>query len=129
MLDWPKPAEQISHRGNGNESFWTTRGEGLLETLARYKAPREPRLVAADLDWLESEFGDYNAANGYPLHMADAVADMSATLVHPELAAPNFEVTRRYIWETSRKPFRWLLAQLGRRNAKLIDQRSWKRAA
>ncbi len=129
MLDWPKPAERIAHRGNGNESFWATRGEGLLQTLARYKPPRAPRLTAADLDWLESEFGDYNAANGYPLHLADAVDELPVALADSKFVAPNFEVTRRYIWETSRKPFRWLLAQLGRRNTKLIDQRSWKRAA
>lgn len=126
MVRWPKPAERIAHRGNGNESFWATRGEGLLESLARYKRPGAPQLLAADLHWLESEFRDYNAANGYPLHLANVVEPQ---IVPGNFAPPNFEVTRRYIWETSRKPFRWLLAQLGRRNTKLIDQRSWKRAA
>jgi hypothetical protein len=126
MIAWQKPAERIAHHGNGNESFWATRGEGLLQSLARYKRPTTPRLAASDLNWLESEFRDYNQANGYPLHLADAVQPQ---LVESDVASPNFEVTRRYIWETSRKPFRWLLAQLGRRNTKLIDQRSWKRAA
>jgi hypothetical protein len=128
MLSWPKPAERIAHYNNGNESFWTTRGEGLLATLARYKASRTPRLVPADLDWLEAEFRDYNEANRYPLHMADA-CEPKADDVAAASTVPNFEVTRRYVWETSRKPFRWLLAQLGRRNTKLIDQRSCKRAA
>lgn len=127
MLSWPKPAERIAHRNNGNESFWATRGEGLLESLAKYQRPSTPQLSAADLTWLETEFRDYNEANGYPLHLA--AADVIAPIALAELSAPSFEVTRRYVWETSRKPFRWLLAQFGRRNTKLIDQRSWKRAA
>jgi hypothetical protein len=126
MIRWPKPAQRIAHHGNGNESFWATRGDGLLESLARYKQCSAPRLTAADLAWLEGEFRDYNAANGYPLHIADAIEPAVGA---GDFARPSFEVTRRYIWETSRKPFRWLLAQLGRRNTKLIDQRSWKRAA
>ncbi|MCI0332248.1 MAG: sulfotransferase [Planctomycetes bacterium] len=127
MITWPKPAKQFAHRGNGNESFWASRGEGLMETLARYKPRSTPRLPAADLDWLEAEFRDFNQANGYPPHLADACESTSA--LAPPIAVPSFEVTRRYIWETSRKPFRWILAQLGRRNTKLIDRRSWKRAA
>jgi len=127
MVSWPKPAERIAHRNNGNESFWATRGEGLLQSLARYNRPSAPRISSADMHWLENEFQDYNAANGYPLHLGDVYeAFPSANADSPP---PNFEVTRRYVWETSRKPFRWLLAQLGRRNTKLIDQRSWKRAA
>jgi hypothetical protein len=126
MIHWPKPAEQITHRGNGNESFWETRSADLLGTLARYKRQRIPQLSAVDLAWLESEFRDFNAANGYPIHMPQ-VREPSSEV--NEVESPSFEVTRRYIWETSRKPLRWLLAQLGRRNTKLIDQRSVKRAA
>jgi hypothetical protein len=127
MLSWPKPAERIAHRNNGNESFWTTRGEGLLQSLAKYRRSAVPQLSSADLEWLESEFRDYNAANGYPVHLSHVCAPSAAS--DSAFPAPNFEVTRRYVWETSRKPFRWLLAQLGRRNTKLIDQRSMKRAA
>lgn len=127
MLRWPKPPEQIAHAQNGNESFWTTRGEGLLETLSRYRRSRQPRLSPAELDWLETEFHDYNAANAYHLHWdGDGESTAVSSADYPP---PSFEVTRRYIWETSRKPFRWLLSQLGLRNTKLIEQRSWKRAA
>jgi Sulfotransferase family len=127
MLTWPKPAERIVHRNNGNESFWNSRSEGLLETLLRYKPRSTPRLPAADLEWLETEFRDFHEANGYPLHLAGAAEqELSPSL---KIGPPTFEVTRRYIWETSRKPFRWLLAQFGRQNKKLIDQRNWKRAA
>jgi hypothetical protein len=127
MLRWPKPAERIAHHTNGNESFWASRGDGLLETLVRYKHTSGPQLSIADLEWLETEFRDYNEANGYPLRWSAASESRAPLIAGSDV--PNFEVTRRYIWETSRKPFRWLLAQLGRRNIKLIDQRSWKRAA
>jgi hypothetical protein len=127
MLRWPKPPERIAHHNNGNESFWVSRGEGLKETLSRYRPSNARPLPRADLEWLESEFRDYNEANGYPIE-SDASCDSTSALKSSS-AAPSFEVTRRYVWETSRKPFRWLLAQLGRRNTKLIDQRSWKRAA
>lgn len=125
MLLWPKPPQQISHLHNGNESFWTTRGAGLLESLAHYQSPKLPRIAPADLAWLESEFATYNHANGYPLSMPNVAV---ANIVNG-VPAPNFEVTRRYLWETSRKPLRWLLTRFGRPNTKLIDQRSWKRAA
>ncbi len=128
MLRWPKAPQHISHMNNGNESFWTTRGTGLLETLAQYRSSKTSLIAAADLEWLESEFEAYNVANGYPRHLSP-VGDPNTEVNSAVLPAPSFEVTRRYIWETSRKPFRWLLAQLGRRNEKLINQRSWKRAA
>jgi hypothetical protein len=128
MVEWPKSPAQIAHRNNGNDSFWASLAGGLLETIARYeRKERKLQLAAVDLEWLESEFSDFNQANSYPLHIdpcgePDAIAETNT-------AAPSFAVTRRYIWETSRKPFRWLLTQLGRPNQKLIDQRSWKRAA
>ncbi len=128
MLQWPKPPQHIAHRNNGNGSFWTSLGNGLLETIARYEQKeRKLRLSADDLQWLESEFSEFNQGNRYPLHI-DGCRE-PASMSEAQLAAPNFAVTRRYIWETSRKPFRWLLAQLGRPNQKLIEQRSWKRAA
>jgi hypothetical protein len=127
MLTWPKPPERIAHHFNGNESFWATRGTGLLETLAKYGQRGTPPLPADDLEWLETEFRDFHEENRYPLNVENAPHVRAWS--HGQLAAPSFEVTRRYVWETSRKPFRWLLAQLGRPNTKLIDQRSWKRAA
>jgi hypothetical protein len=127
MLTWPKAAEHIADRKNGNGSFWNSRGTSLLETLAQYPdKPGEQALPAAELEWLESEFRDFNKVSGYPLHW-----DARATNGSPGVALhePRFEVTRRYTWETAQKPFRWLLARLGRPNTTLIDRRSWKRAA
>jgi hypothetical protein len=128
MLAWPKPPEQIADRKNGNDSFWNSCGAGLIDTIARHQRQTPtPRLAPADLAWLEAEFRDFNQANDYPLHLTK-VAE-AASQLDGAATAPSFEVTRRYIWETSRKPFRWLLTQFGRRNKKLIERRSWKRAA
>ncbi|HEV7819806.1 MAG TPA: sulfotransferase, partial [Burkholderiales bacterium] len=127
MLTWPKAAERIADRKNGNGSFWKSRDANLLGTLAPYRdKPIQQALPAAELDWLESEFRDFNIVCGYPLHWNTAATD---GLVGAAIHEPRFEVTRRYKWETAQKPFRWLLARLGRPNTTLIDRRSWKRAA
>jgi hypothetical protein len=125
MLTWPKAPERIADRKNGNGSFWNSRGTSLVESLASYREKPEV-LPAADLQWLESEFREFNVTSGYPMHWAAAAESLSDAR---SLDLPSFEVTRRYKWETAQKPFRWLLARLGRRNATLIDRRSWKRAA
>jgi hypothetical protein len=129
MLTWPKPASHVADQSGGNDSFWKTRGSSVMETIARYpKTPRAPHLSAAELHWLETEFRDFNVANCYPLQL-NSVTESPSALDSSEIDPPSFEVTRRYEWENKRKPLRWLLARLGHRNAKLIDQRSWKRAA
>jgi hypothetical protein len=127
MLTWPKPPERIADRRNGNGSFWTSRGQTLAASLETFRKERAlPWLRTSDLNWLETEFREFNVANGYPLAWS-AAADAAAETAADD--APNFEVTRRYKWETAQKPFRWLLSQFGRRNTTLIDRRSWKRAA
>ncbi len=129
MLTWPKPQERIADRKNGNGSFWNNRDANLMLSLRRFREQRgQPRLPADDLHWLETEFRDYNEANCYPLSL-DIAAETAPTLDGAGLDGPSFEVTRRYKWETAQRPFRWLLAQFGRKNSTLIDRRSWKRAA
>jgi hypothetical protein len=129
MLTWPKPTSHVADQSGGNDSFWKTRGSSVMETIARYpKTASVPNLSAAELHWLETEFRDFNVANGYPLQL-NSVTKPSSVSDSSDIDRPSFEVTRRYEWENKRKPFRWLLARLGHRNAKLIDQRSWKRAA
>jgi hypothetical protein len=129
MLTWPKSPSHVADQSGGNESFWKTRGSSATETIARYPITNPaPRLSAAELHWLETEFQDFNIANGYPLQLNSVTQSPSAS-DWSEIDRPSFEVTRRYEWENKRKPLRWLLARLGHRNAKLIDQRSWKRAA
>jgi hypothetical protein len=129
MLTWPKAPQRIADRRNGNGSFWMNRGADLASSLARFRQPRrEPEIPIADLRWLESQFRDFNEANGYPLSLPPT-ATAGEILGGGFGSAPSFEVTRRYKWETTQKPFRWLLAQLGRPNTTLIERRSWKRAA
>jgi hypothetical protein len=127
MIFWPKAAENIADQKNGNGSFWNSRGANLSETLAHYQGiPDQQALPAAELEWLESEFRDFNKVSGYPLHWNVASPEESTSIVGGE---PRFEVTRRYKWETAQKPFRWLLSQFGRPNTTLIERRSRKRAA
>lgn len=126
MLTWPKSPSQFADREYGNDSFWKTRGNGLEETIDRYRQrAKVPRLPAGDLEWLETQFRGFNDANGYPPQLVGA-CDPDADDVS---IMPSFAATRRYKWETGRKPIRWLLAQLGWPYNKLIEQRSWKRAA
>jgi len=129
MLTWPKPADKIADRKNGNGSFWDNRSANLMSSLSAFrKEPTYQSIPAADLEWLEREFRDYNLANGYKLSLrASTAAEVAGAAT--ETSSPSFEVTRRYLWETTRKPLRWLLAQLGRKNTTLIERRSWKRAA
>lgn len=125
MLAWPKPPAHIADKKNGNGSFWNSRDANLPQTLERYREKPDGAVIApVDLQWLESEFRDFNKVSGYPLHRIMTTESDAA-----EMNQPNFEVTRRYKWETAQRPIRWLLARLGRRNTTLIDRRSWKRAA
>ena len=127
MLTWSKPQARISDRENGNDSFWDSLSSDLHETIARYQQKlRALRIPARDLEWLEREFREFNKVNGYPQHL-DNVQDETAS--GGDGAEPSFEVTRRYQWETRRKPLRWILSRLGWPNKKLIDQRSSRRAA
>jgi hypothetical protein len=92
MANWPKPVERIAVPDNGNMTFTETRGKTLTEsmkpTLAGIKTENVPR---GDLEWMEREFGDMNAAMGYPAHVAaqPAAAELGERLV------PTFECTRR----------------------------------
>jgi hypothetical protein len=129
MLTWPKRPEQIADRKNGNGSFWDNRSANLMSSLGAFRKQTLPiRIPSADLEWLEREFHDYYSANGYAPSLGAAELNTTDEATAAS-ASPSFEVTRRYMWETTRKPLRWLLAQLGRRNQTLIERRSWKRAA
>lgn len=130
MLTWRKASEDIADHRNGNESFWVTRGADLSSSLMKFCPKREqPCLPAMDLEWLETEFRDFNEANAYPLALPQLSSDETTVHSAPDTLPPSFEVTRRYKWETAQKPFRWLLDQLGHRNATLIERRGWKRSA
>lgn len=123
MLTWPKPEEEILDARWGNANFRGSRGADLLETLRR--APDKPRrlqIPGEELDWLQREFREFNAANGYPLEIGGVDTTAAPT---PQ----GFDATRRYEWETRRKPVRWLLARLGVPYRKLIERRSIRKRA
>ena len=126
MLSWPKAVREIADAQWGNDTFWTTRGETLAQTLANHASRQKPLAIAqADLEWLDGEFGEYNRQYGYPLHVGPAAAASQPAGGE----APSFQVTRRYEWETHRKPVRWLLDRIGPPNRRLIERRSLKRCA
>lgn len=92
MTSWPKRIERIAEPGFGNETFVLSRGSSLGATikpsLSSIRTDHTPR---ADLEWMEREFAEMNAAMGYPEHVEPAAApDL------PERAVPRFENTRRY---------------------------------
>jgi hypothetical protein len=123
MIAWPKRPAEIAEIGwGGNDTFWKTRAANLVETLAAHaQRSRTEKIPAMDLSWLESEFREFNAANGYPLHLEMPATDWAAS------PPPSFTVTRRYRWETARKPLRRLLLWLGIPNARLIESRTVKK--
>jgi hypothetical protein len=126
ILLWPKQPNEIANAQWGNDTFWATRGPNLAETLSRHVGRRSVQTIAAaDLAWLEHEFHEFNVANGYPLEREQAATGGQ----EPSGLLPSFEATRRYEWETKRKPLRRFLSWLGIPNRRLIRERTWKTRA
>jgi len=100
MARWPKKLEQIADPGFGNETFVLSRGSSLQAsirpTLASVKTEHTPR---GDLDWMEREFAEMNAALNYPAHV-----EPTASHALGDRAVPRFENTRRY--ERLRRKYR-----------------------
>ena len=73
MLHWTKKASQLADASRGSDSFRRTQGQGLAETLSRYAEQKKKPIVigGGDLAWLEEEFQEFNAANGYAIRVAD----------------------------------------------------------
>ena len=100
MARWPKKLEQIADPGFGNETFVLSRGSSLQATikpsLATIKTEHTP---PGDLEWMEREFAEMNAAMGYPEHVPS-----TANHSLGDRAIPRFENTRRY--ERLRRKYR-----------------------
>lgn len=111
MISWPKPAARIANTHHGNATFGASKENGLMETLRPDKVDllRHP-IGAGDLAWLETEFAEFNRANGYLPHR-DIPPDPVDRL------APRFDVTRRLKWRLQQKPLRLLLYKLGFKDA------------
>ena len=110
MLTWPKDPEQIACTKHGNHTFRQARGAGLLQSLKPASDDLQPGAVPpADLQWLETEFAEFNQENDYPAHISLRPSPSNGS----SRAVPSFEITRRHKWELRRKPLRWLMHSLG----------------
>jgi hypothetical protein len=110
MLTWPKDRSLIADTKHGNQTFRDTRGQGLLKSLRPGSDELKPGAIpTADLDWLESEFAEFNRANLYFTHVPMPRTENAI----PVRAIPSFEMTRRHKWEIRRKPLRWFMHSLG----------------
>lgn len=109
MLTWPKERSQIADTKYGNRTFRATRGRGLLDSLRSSPDTLSPGAIpTADLEWLEAEFAEFNAANNYPAQLA-----IARSRTDGERSVPSYEVTRRYTWDSRRKPLRSFMHRLG----------------
>lgn len=108
MVTWPKSRDEITNTRNGNPTFLATCRRNLAESIVPKQDPVRPVSIAqGDLDWLETEFRDFNRENGYPEHLP-ANRDQAAVS-----ESAGFLCSRRYKWELRRKPLRWLFSKFG----------------
>ena len=92
MLTWPKAESDIADASFGNPTFVESRGVGIRQTLRpSLGAVKTANIPPADLEWLEREFREMNAAMGYAEHVAGAPGKSEVAR-----AVPRFENTRRY---------------------------------
>jgi hypothetical protein len=118
MIDWKKSPEQMADAKYGNETFLATRKATLAATLdpklAQIKTPHVP---PADLEWMESEFAEFNTDMRYPAHVPSEAPPQSP------VAAATFEQTRRYERLQRRHWFGQLMGRmLGRRTPALAQR-------
>ncbi|MBI3468445.1 MAG: hypothetical protein HY000_36040 [Planctomycetes bacterium] len=110
VLTWPKDPSDIARTKHGNQTFRQSRGRGLLQSLKPSSDELKPGAIPpADLEWLETEFAEFNRENGYPDHIPVRPSPAIGT----PRAIPSFVSTRRLKWELRRKPLRWLMHSLG----------------
>jgi hypothetical protein len=113
MLTWPKDPVDIASTKHGNQTFRQTRGQGLLHSIKQNSEELKPGAIPqVDLEWLESEFAEFNQENGYP----DRVHVSPVSTMVAGRAIPSFESTRRHKWEMRRKPLRWFMHSIGFRD-------------
>jgi hypothetical protein len=99
MLSWPKSLLDIAYVHEPNETFAASLAAGSLaaSTISHQSDPLVQNLPAAELDWLEDTFAEYNAALGYPSAIPCSAEDGGPLL-------PRFEGTARewYVSERER---------------------------
>lgn len=91
MLSWPKGLEEISDAKFGNETFISSRGQTLQQTVKPHLADiKTQHIPVGDLEWMEHHFAEMNRTMRYPEHVPSAIAPDQ-----PTVALPTFENTRR----------------------------------
>jgi hypothetical protein len=124
MVSWPKLPHEILDTRQGNHTFWSTRQTNLADSIAQSRKTREPlRISTTDLEWLETEFHEFNLRNDYPARLGAA----DVTPCDETLVLPDYRKTLRYKFEIRRRPIRWILAALGIRD-RTLEQKYLKQA-
>ncbi len=101
MARWPKKLDQIADPGFGNETFVLSRGSSLQASIRPSLASvKTDHIPTGDLDWMQREFAEMNAALNYPAHV-----ESQASQALGDRAIPKFENTRRY--ERLRRKYRF----------------------
>ncbi len=91
MLTWPKGVEEISDAKFGNETFVSSRGQTLQQTVKpNLAAVKTQHIPVGDLEWMETHFAEMNRVMGYPAHVPPMIPSDQ-----PRTAVPVFENTRR----------------------------------
>ena len=111
MLSWPKQKDQIAAPRHGSPTFRQSLGGSFRETVKPSLAElRTTNIPPEDLEWLESEFADFNQAFGYVEHAPPAPG--VSWDGRDRRAVPKWENTRRY--RKSQRPFTKFQAAVSR---------------
>jgi len=109
MLSWPKSITAIADARHGNHSFLESRSTSLQTSVHTAHPVAIDDIPTEDLDWLESEFADFNRACQYPA----AIARPDHAL--PGRARPSFEASRQHWRKIRSSPLaklrRWISAK------------------
>jgi len=109
MHRWPRPLAPLTDAALPDAGFHRLRGPNLPETLMNYaREPLPDAVAAADLEWLQTDFRQFNVENNYPpvLESLQIWGDLFPARI------ASAEETRRY-GQTHRQPLGWLLHWLG----------------
>ncbi len=106
MLNWPKPAGQISNTRHGNATFRESDKGGLKAAIRPPAKAQEITLHGEDLDWLNQYFTRFNRKMDYP-------AELLRVIRLPGRLTPDWQASRRCKWRLQQKPLRYLLSKFG----------------
>jgi hypothetical protein len=104
MITWPKTVADIANTRHGNETFRTSRGPCLTDTM-REPSANLSHVLPGDLHWLETEFKEYNQINGYPRSLPTSVSPLRLT----QRAIPRYSVTRHSQRKARYRPVPWFM--------------------